>query len=1032
METRKSVRNARGRRLRRPARSQEGTAMIIALAVMGLLAIFVAASLSRVSTEMRISANEKAIANSYFVAQASLEHMSRNFTRLYKKKIALTDDDITDIKTNKPADFTTDYEITQSFSQVGGSLQTTVAPGSAFAGLNATKTAWVATTDVMVKGTDGARTRLSRTFNNYSIPIFQFGIFFDGDLEFHPGPNFSFGGRVHTNGDLYLAGGDQSKSLWLTFNGRVSSHGEIVTDRMRNGYKRPGNWNLDVKINDGSGGTKTLATAKGNVPGATTEGSVVGGPDLLTNDDDRYDGTPNPKWEAIASQFKGNLLARQQRLDLPLTRSSSKFNQGPIELIRRPRPGLPPVGDDDILTQSRYANKPCLRITLSDKQTQLPGGSGGVRLDGNSTGNTDSASGDADATAGKPYRGYQPLKRPLGVTPKNYPGAPLPPDPPAGSQATRLNGWRFSPVSGRHQWIKAEIVVPDKVTGAIATQDVTASLLSLGLTQFATINGTNYGDPNAVVELQRFAVEGPPLKVSKQSEVFSTTTTYDSVKSMTRAVEPAPPSPFVSRTAPVTGVGGGWLAYTYLGATPNGQSVVGAEINRLLGNTVEFNQAKDTWPQTTFATGPSPDTALKTIKDIHLVPVPIMLFDTREGLYYEDLDNTGWTNLYQNGSTTTSRVPVNGVMSTVNINMANFRRLVRGDFDGTMVGTLSSASFPVNDARGWIVYVSDRRNDIDDDGQYDMEDVFTGDPKVVGTENPGEDVNNSKSFEDSIGSINQDGTSNATTGLGEGALYATSIESDIAALQDTSFYRRTVRITNGQNVPGNDKIGFTLASENGVYVQGNFNASSVSTIIKTPADLSQPADYNSTSTATYPIPTGAPSTTIVRPPASIVADAITVLSNNWHDAQSFRYPFYPGSNTSGGRYGAETTVRAAFLMGNARSAALVFPGSESTTTPAQAGTKEGRLSGGVHNFKRFIETWGPRMNYCGSLINVFNSTNSNGTYKNGQSHTYAPPADRNWIFDSNFLDPEKLPPGTPFFQYLNFTGFRQTFVDTTK
>ncbi len=51
----------------------------------------------------------------------------------------------------------------------------------------------------------GSEVRLVRTLQTVSIPVFQFGIFSETDLSFFPGPNFSFGGVVATNGDLYLA-----------------------------------------------------------------------------------------------------------------------------------------------------------------------------------------------------------------------------------------------------------------------------------------------------------------------------------------------------------------------------------------------------------------------------------------------------------------------------------------------------------------------------------------------------------------------------------------------------------------------------------------------------------------------------------------------------------------------------------------------------------------------------------------------------------------------------------------------------------
>ena len=83
-----------------------------------------------------------------------------------------------------------------------------------------------------------------------------------------------------------------------------------------------------------------------------------------------------------------------------------------------------------------------------------------------------------------------------------------------------------------------------------------------------------------------------------------------------------------------------------------------------------------------------------------------------------------------------------------------------------------------------------------------------------------------------------------------------------------------------------------------------------------------------------------------------------------------------------------------------------------------------RLTGGVHNFKRFLEDWGSnRLNYAGSLINLFNSHNNNGAFK-CCTNVYSPPV-RNWVFDTTFLDPTRLPPGTPFFQNIQLTGFQR-------
>jgi len=87
---------------------------------------------------------------------------------------------------------------------------------------------------------------------------------------------------------------------------------------------------------------------------------------------------------------------------------------------------------------------------------------------------------------------------------------------------------------------------------------------------------------------------------------------------------------------------------------------------------------------------------------------------------------------------------------------------------------------------------------------------------------------------------------------------------------------------------------------------------------------------------------------------------------------------------------------------------------------------ESRLNGGMHNFPRFLEGWEDRrFNFAGSLIPLFHSTQAMGQF-NADSSIYSPPT-RNWTFDATYRDPNRLPPGTPQFQYIEPTAFRQVF-----
>ncbi len=82
---------------------------------------------------------------------------------------------------------------------------TTISTGP-YAGLIALKKIY--RLDATARTADGGETHLMRKVETVSIPVFQFGMFSDIDLSFHAGPNFNFGGRVHSNGNLFLAQGD--------------------------------------------------------------------------------------------------------------------------------------------------------------------------------------------------------------------------------------------------------------------------------------------------------------------------------------------------------------------------------------------------------------------------------------------------------------------------------------------------------------------------------------------------------------------------------------------------------------------------------------------------------------------------------------------------------------------------------------------------------------------------------------------------------------------------------------------------------
>ena len=329
-------------------------------------------------------------------------------------------------------------------------------------------------------------------------------------------------------------------------------------------------------------------------------------------------------------------------------------------------------------------------------------------------------------------------------------------------------------------------------------------------------------------------------------------------------------------------------------------------------------------------------------------------------------------------------------MSVIDIDVANLRSFLNGTWDGKFPTTtpfaisnsntgLKSTDIPAN--RGWVVYVSDRRGDYDFDGKYKMEDVNPNSNSLVE-----EDLDN-------------DGTIDIDT-VNEAPAQDSQSEAGLSAVTDHKYFRRATRLINGTTLPGNydsttsaNTKGFTFASENGIYVQGNYNATSASLATSPNVTLSSAyLPYNSS----------------LHIPASVTGDSVTALSNSWNDANSFIYP-----NTPASRAASNTLMRFAMISGD----------SLAGSAPSSSTRFDG-YNGGLNNLIRFSESWsGYRLNYSGSMINLFNSYNNNGRFKCCTT-VYSAPT-RDWTFEDSYSDVRRLPPATPFVYYISFTGFER-------
>jgi hypothetical protein len=174
-----------------------------------------------------------------------------------------------------------------------------------------------------------------------------------------------------------------------------------------------------------------------------------------------------------------------------------------------------------------------------------------------------------------------------------------------------------------------------------------------------------------------------------------------------------------------------------------------------------------------------------------------------------------------------------------------------------------------------------------------------------------------------------------------------------------------VRLVNGAATPVNGGLGWSVATPDPLYVQGNYNCPN--------------STYLSSTNTTTALP------------CALMSDALTILSGAWNDSKS--------SSSYTGRPASDTTVNAAILTG-------VVP---------STGTSSTQFSGGVHNLPRLLEDWNSPSTRTlwlnTSIMNLFNSKIATHQFVN--PGTYYDPPTRKFSYDLNFLDPAKQPPGVP-------------------
>lgn len=889
---------------------EEGMTLLATVMVMMLISALLVGFASLVVADQQASGLNRDQTQAYAAAHAGLEKLTADLGDLFVGgNFNPTRAQLDDLEAEPPDLEGFAYQTPSGASGyriVGGAPEARPVPSGPYQGLVGLITPYEVT--VTARSTTGGEVRMRRQMQTVGIPVFQFGIFSENDLAFFAGPNFNFGGRVHTNSNLFLK---QDGTATLTLSDRVTAVGEVIRTHLQNGVSGTHQGNVQVTLNPGTNTYRNLGPL--NCSGAACEGSVVGGPGSAQNE---------PAWTSLSvgtynrSITNGRTGAR--RLDLPLVSDGA----APVDIIRRPSVLAP---DAPAVAQQRFFHMASLRVLLSDTRDDI------MNLP---SVDTSVEPVQLDTLTSMQARGYgflasmtEATVRTTGQTPLAIAGTP---------GATYAHTANTSLIGG---YLKVERQDEDGVF-----HDVTVEILNLGFSGRNLSNGTlltrdtsnvcrslGEASADAVIRLQRL------------------------------------------KDNPAAG-----------------------QLNGSVRCGNGSRNGTDYWPN--------------------------VLYDPREGAPRDDEAYFRTQNPYHRG-----------VMHYVEVDVGNLKRWLEG-------ATGSTGNNSTMKETGYVLYFSDRRTNRDrgpdgtatitapfgDDretGEFGWENFVNSTharSEIYGVFDAGEDMNGNGAQERygedpryvSINLPASTGTGGNANTFGINARPWTQVTAAMARANRPSFFRRALKLTNGARtrLPFNGSQGLTVASENPVYIEGNYNAC-------TPGNAA--GTCTETGGAFGPTGNGHVS-------AAVIADAVTLLSNSWNDIGSFINPHslgYTTSNVASAQRGASTTwYRVAVIGGKG----IPFP---RPTTNTGADHQDYGTDGGAHNFLRFVEDWsGSGLNYRGSIVSFFTSRQAIGTYKCCDV-VYGAPS-RGYNFDTEFLSPPLLPPRTPMFRDINTLTFRQLLRPT--
>jgi hypothetical protein len=982
---------------------ESGMALLSTLLIMALMSALLVGFFAMIAADLRSSGVNRDQTQAYAAAHAGLEKLTASLGALFTGgNYSPSAAQISALTTTPPsltgfqylaADGTSGYTITP------GATQTAPIQNGPFMGLVGLITPYEINVTAKATGPGGAEVHMRRQLQTVAVPVFQFGVYSENDLSFFAGPDFDFGGRVHTNQNAYVA---QDGSATLMLRDVFTAVGEIVRTHLANGVPISTSGHrgyVAVATTSATNPTfQCLSCGSGGFGGGNC--GTVRGPSCVANPNPVQEGSINvatvppstlqmvagvptmvltagntanePRWTSVSTGTLANRIRNgrtgARRLDLPLVSDGAR----PIDLIRRPSVAAP---DAQVVLDQRYFKMASVRILLSDRAADITG-----------------------------------LQTVTATPPVNL------------ARLARDPAYRLDPYMNG----TASLTLVNNIPLALAgTYDAVAA------------NGKGYRVPAGTPMADGY------LKIERQDRngVWSDVT----VEILNLG--------FTERSIAGNGIWGNSSANTCGGANdvPSPNAVI--RLQRVRDNPSTIAGATGQCGHTN-APG-TPGIWSKAPTDY----IPLTLYDAREGARRDDPAGAGTSPL------------LSGVMHYVELDVNNLRLWLATHGD-------------TQDLTGFVVYFSDRRGNKNLGGDGVAADRAGADGTLYTADDFGTDDQETGElgFEDVINPASAQSVSNGVLDAGEdlngngvvdlyggtprlypafGFAYnlpndpawveppahvpgwpaglaaslmwppaagatglwavgstptlATAVTMNEARVNPPVFFRRALKVVNGGyncpapgttaytagnallRLPRTGSQGLAVVAENPLYVQGNYNAPDAA---GTAFGVTPGTDHVS---------------------ASVIADAVTLLSNNFNDIGTFLLSTAasPSPHTFAGsnRAALSTWYRMAVVSGKG----LNFP--RPTSNTANDHTDFG-TDGGAHNFLRYIEDWNnDTLNYRGSIVSFYLNRQAVGTYKCCDV-VYSPPT-RGYRFDVDFLTPTLLPPRTPMFRDVNTLTFRQ-------